>query len=141
MAVNSPATSVTRLRPYQSTIVACLMFWRENCRSTIWDFCNTIGTKPTCRDVRSAVDIGRKADIARLASRRESRSNYLRDSRRVRKTDKWQTCGMHRLQPESISSEWARRSDAPSICHKLEFCLSNRVSKEFAQAIMPEGCV
>src|SRR6478609_6814397 len=41
--MNSLATSLTSLTPYQPTIAACFVFRRENCRKAIWDFCNRIG--------------------------------------------------------------------------------------------------
>ena len=58
MAMNSQATSLTSLPPYQSTIAACFVFRRENCRTAIWNFCNKIGTKLPIQDVRPVVAIG-----------------------------------------------------------------------------------
>jgi len=61
--MNSPATSVTSLRPYQSPVTACLVSWRKNCRLAIWDFCNNIGTER---------NFARGSDRSRLKAYRQS---------------------------------------------------------------------
>jgi hypothetical protein len=48
--MNSQATSVTSLKPYQSAISTCFAFSRENCHPEILDFCNNIcHLRPTHR--------------------------------------------------------------------------------------------
>src|SRR6195256_5218767 len=44
LAMNSRATSIAGLRPHQSAMAACFVFWREISRTAFWDFCNTIST-------------------------------------------------------------------------------------------------
>jgi len=45
--MNSQATSVTSVEPYQLAISTYFAFSRENCHPSIFDFCNNIGTKRT----------------------------------------------------------------------------------------------
>jgi hypothetical protein len=69
--MNSPAASVTILTPYQSAISTCFVFWRENCRLTFSDFCNTIGTKPTKNHVCFMVAMREKVDMPAAGKCRE----------------------------------------------------------------------
>ena len=39
------------------------VFWRENCHRAISDFCNSIGTKQTSRDVRYVSAFGAKLTL------------------------------------------------------------------------------
>src|SRR5262249_23797397 len=45
--MNSPATSVTRLRVHISPVVGWFVLWRKNYYRAILDFYNNIGTKAT----------------------------------------------------------------------------------------------
>ena len=70
IAMNSQATSVMAWRLYRSAISARLVYLREIGRTAFWEFCNTIGTFETYRDVRSAVAIGGKAEVTRTSANR-----------------------------------------------------------------------
>jgi hypothetical protein len=61
--MNSLGTSVRAWKLHRSAIAAWLVYFREIDATAFWEFCNTIGTFETCRDVRSLVAIGGKADM------------------------------------------------------------------------------
>src|SRR6202165_4654449 len=50
--MNPRATSVMAWRLHRSAIAACLVYFREIDPTAFREFCNTIGTKPTWRNVR-----------------------------------------------------------------------------------------
>src|SRR5215510_1063851 len=60
--MNSPATSVTRLRVHISPVVGWFVLWRENYHRAILDFYNNIGTKRTCRHAATMSALGAKPD-------------------------------------------------------------------------------
>jgi len=60
---NSQAILAAGLLLYRAAIVACFVLWREFSSCGFWDFCNSIGTKRTWRDVRLESVNRFKADI------------------------------------------------------------------------------
>src|SRR6478736_4623044 len=63
IAMNLQAPSVTAWRLYRSAISARLVYLREIGRTAFWEFCNTIGTFRTWRDVRLESGMSTKADV------------------------------------------------------------------------------
>ena len=61
--MNSQATSVAAWRLHRSAIRARLVYLREIDRTAFWDFCNTICTFRTWRDIRRKSAIPTKADV------------------------------------------------------------------------------
>jgi hypothetical protein len=79
---NSQAILAAGLRLYRAAIVACFVLWREFGSCGFWDFCNTIGTKRTWRDVCYESVMRAKADIdqdvfLRSHAKRDSKLTYL----------------------------------------------------------------
>jgi hypothetical protein len=108
--MNSPASSVTSLMPYQSAIVTCFVFWRENRRAAIWDFCNTIRVE---------------ADSCRLSTCRcDNRLNFRR-------------CFVSILRPRPVVRQRGHHQYADNAGHDLACCRHRRLSVSGRQALNP----
>jgi tetratricopeptide (TPR) repeat protein len=65
LTLNSQATSVVRLRLYESAIASRFVFSRKIRRPATFDFCNTIGTFRTCQRTRPMSAYRGRPDLAR----------------------------------------------------------------------------
>jgi hypothetical protein len=61
--MNLRASSVMAWNLHRSVIAACLVYFREIDPTAFWEFCNTIGTFRTLRDVRLESGMRTKADV------------------------------------------------------------------------------
>ena len=87
LVMNSPVTSVTGLRLYQSAIAPCFVFWRENSRTHFGTFATQSAKTGLmyCNMIGEALHLSLLADLDLLSSKRKTASrrpcenSYIRE--------------------------------------------------------------